>query len=256
MLLHYPTTSLRGLISQSNSFYHLQLTFDRPLVSLDQEAAVMTLLIPLLQPVGDFRRNHVPRSKGKGRAGKGSKSSDKERISAPASMPEIYDNLTIGFNTTTRRLEALSQAQKPSSLSEPQIPHQSEPAPANLLAVLVCRRSFPEIMTSSLPLLIATAAASAKSSRTRLIEISPHSEAEIAQALSQPRVGVLGIENDAPGASTLARFVLENIDTVDIPWLEPQSIPVYLPLKIQSTVSAPKTKSSVDARKRKRLEKT
>jgi hypothetical protein len=50
--------------------------------------------------------------------------------------------------------------------------------------------------------------------------------------------------------------VLENIDTVDIPWLEPQSIPVYLPLKIQSTVSAPKTKSSVDARKRMRLEKT
>src|SRR6185437_4148325 len=105
MPLHCPTTNLRGLISQSNSLYYLQLTFPRPLVSIDQEAAIMTLLIPLLQPVGDFRRNHVPRSKGKGRAGKGSTPSDKEQNSAPTSMPEIYDNLTVGFNTTIRRLE-------------------------------------------------------------------------------------------------------------------------------------------------------
>lgn len=254
MLLNCPTASLRGLVIHLCPFHYPQLTFGRPLLSTEQEAAILSLLIPLLQPVGDFRRNHVPRSKGKGRAGKPPNPLAEEPISTLASMPEIYNNLTIGFNTTIRRLEALSQVRKPSSLSEPTIAHQPPPAPSNLLAVLVCRRSFPEVVTSSLPLLIATAAP--KSSRSRLIEISPQSEAKIAQALRQPRVGVLGVENDAAGAATLARFVVENIEAVDIRWLEPLSTPAYLPVKIHSVAATPKQKSSGDTRKRKRVENT
>ncbi|KEF63509.1 uncharacterized protein A1O9_01487 [Exophiala aquamarina CBS 119918] len=236
------------------SFHYPELTFGRPSLSTEHEAAILSLLIPLLQPVGAFRRSHVPRSKGKGRAGKPPNPSAQDPISPPASMPEIYNNLTIGFNTTIRRLEALSQVRKPSSLSEPKTAHQSDPAPTNLVAVLVCRRSLPQVMTSSIPLLIAAAAP--KSSRSRLIEISTQSESKLAQALGQPRVGVLGVENDAAGATALARFVVDNIGSVDIPWLEPLSSPIYLPVKIHSATTAPKEKSSGDARKRKKSEKT
>jgi len=224
------------------------------LLSTQQEAAILSLLIPLLQPVGDYRRSHVPRSKGKGRAAKTPNAPVEEPTSAPTSMPEIYNNLTIGFNTTIRRLEALSQARKPSTLLEPKIAPHPDPLPRNLLAVLVCRRSFPEVMTSSLPLLIATSAP--KPSRSKLIQITPQSESKIAQALGQPRVGILGIENNAAGAATLARFVVENIEAVDIPWVEPLEAPEYLPVKIHSATTVLKEKSSGGARKRKRGEKT
>ncbi|KAK5056539.1 hypothetical protein LTR84_012070 [Exophiala bonariae] len=166
-------------------------------------------------------------------------------------MPEITSHLTIGFNTTIRRLEALSQVRRPSSFSKPQKSSSgsSKAEPTNLFAVLVCRRSFPEVLTSSIPSMLVTAAT--KPSRARLIDISPQSEAKIAEALKQPRVGVLGIEFDAPGVNNLSRFVLENIHEVDIPWLEQQSVPTYLPVNIESTAITPKAKSSMDTRKRK-----
>lgn len=93
--------------------------------------------------------------------------------------------------------------------------------------------------------------AAAPPDRGRLIDISPQSEAKIAHALRQPRLGVLGIEMDAPGVDSLAQFVLEHIDKVDIPWLEQPSIPAYLPVKIDSKAVLPKTKSLRGAEKRK-----
>lgn len=76
--------------------------------------------------------------------------------------------------------------------------------------------------------------AAAPPDRGRLIDISPQSEGKIANALRQPRLGVLGIEMDAPGVDKLAHFVLEHIDQVNVPWLEQRSIPAYLPVKIDS----------------------
>lgn len=93
--------------------------------------------------------------------------------------------------------------------------------------------------------------AAAPPDRGRLIDISPQSEGKIANALRQPRLGVLGIEMDAPGVDKLAHFVLEHIDQVNVPWLEQRSIPAYLPVKIDSKPILPKTKSLRGARKRK-----
>lgn len=93
--------------------------------------------------------------------------------------------------------------------------------------------------------------AAAEPSRARLIAISPQSEAKIAKALRQPRVGVLGVEFNAPGVDHLIQVVLENIDQIDIPWLEQRSVPAYLPVKIDSTTIVPKTKPPVVTRKRK-----
>lgn len=148
-----------------------------------------------------------------------------------------------------RRLEALSQVRRPFGLSKPQASSSPHPAPTNLCAILVCRHSFPEVLTSSIPSMLVTAAA--EPSRARLIAISPQSEAKIAQALRQPRVGVLGIEFNAPGVDHLIQVVLENIDQIDIPWLEQRSVPAYLPVNIDSTTIVPKTKPPVVTRKRK-----
>lgn len=104
-------------------------------------------------------------------------------------------------------------------------------------------------MTSSLPLLTATSAP--KATRAKLVELPPQAEAKLAQALQQPRVGVLGLEEGAPGADTLIRFVLENIDSVEISWLDKSSYPAYFPVKIQTVETARKSKAVAQNRKRK-----
>jgi ribonuclease P/MRP protein subunit POP3 len=35
-----------------------------------------------------------------------------------------------------------------------------------------------------------------------------------------PRAGVIGVLEDAPGASPLIEYVRENVDPVEVPWLE------------------------------------
>lgn len=208
-------------------------------MSPDQEQAILQLLLPLLQPVGDFRRDHVPQSKGKGRAGKA-------RNTTHDPLPETYNHLTVGFNSTVRRLESLASGRKPAILSAATPTRPTAPE-VNLSVVFVCRQNLPDIMTSSLPLLVASSAP--KSKRSRLVELSSQAEAKIAQALQQPRVGVLGVEEGAPGAETVLRFVAESLDTVDVPWIDQPEHPVYFPVKVKTTEAGVKDK--VDLKRKK-----
>ncbi|EHY57799.1 RNase P and RNase MRP subunit [Exophiala dermatitidis] len=197
-----------------------------PAITPDQEQAILSLLLPLLQPIGAFKQDNVPRSKGQGRAGK-------TQTKGNETIPELYEHLTIGFNSTVRRLEGLARGQKPEVFPAvttlPPPPDQI----SNLSLVLVCRRNLPDIMTSSLPLLVATSAPLAN--RARLIEVSPQAESKVAQALQQPRVGVLGVEAGAPGTETLSRFVTDTIPTVEVPWLDRPHNPTYFPVKVKTT---------------------
>jgi len=165
-------------------------------------------------------------------------------------MPEIYDHLTIGFNSTIRRLEALARSQKPSILPQPTETPPPEHVNANLSVVFVCRQSLPDIMTSSIPILIATSAP--KPTRAKLVELSSQAEAKVAQALQQPRVGVLGLEVQTSEADTLLRYVTENVDAVDIPWLDQDSTPAYLPVNINTIETTSKTKPRAPNLKRKK----
>jgi hypothetical protein len=164
-------------------------------------------------------------------------------------MPDVYDHLTIGFNSTVRRLESLARNRKPQILVENTDREQPEPG-VNLSMVFVCRKTLPEIMTSTLPLLIATSASNP--TRASLVEISAEAEEKIAQALYQPRIGVLGIDVEAVGAETLLQFVQNTITTVDVPWLDQTPPPVYHPVKVKTVVTAAKTKPAAQGRKRKR----
>ena len=104
-------------------------------------------------------------------------------------------------------------------------------------------------MTSSLPLLIATSAP--KAARARLVDVSVEAEVKIAQALNQPRVGVLGIEQETVGADAFLRFLQENIAPVNVSWLDQQSSPTYHPVKIDTVTTAAKAKGSARGRKMK-----
>jgi hypothetical protein len=166
-------------------------------------------------------------------------------------MPEIFDCLTIGFNSTVRRLEALSQKSIPpnrrTSTEEDQ-PMKQEPA--NLAIVFVCRENLPDIMTTSLPLLITTS--SSKPSRARLVNISRQTEARIAEALGQVRVGVLGLQEDDQRTGALTTFVRDNVDRIEVPWLEPAHDANYLPVTIKSSETGTKSKPAAEPRKKKR----
>jgi len=219
-----------------------------PSIPAEHEKAILQFLLPLLQPVRDFRRDHVTRSKGKGRAGKIKKHEDAD--SPPRWMPEVYDRLTIGFNSTVRRLESLARSRKPQILSESPGSGEQECSFANLAVVFVCRKNLPDIMTSSLPLLVATSAP--KATRAKLVNISTQAQEKMAEALQQPRVGVLGVEEGTAVAETLLRFVQENISALDVPWLDQAPAPTYHPVKINTVAYVPKVKSPAHNRKRKR----
>ncbi|KAI1607859.1 hypothetical protein EDD36DRAFT_110082 [Exophiala viscosa] len=223
-----------------------------PHVSAGHEQAILALLLPLLQPIGNFRREHVARSKGKGRAGKPKKIIHTEAM--PEWMPEIYDHLTIGFNSTVRRLESLAQSRKPAILSQ-ETGNEEPPHPGPKLSVVfACRQTLPDIMTSTIPLLLATS--SPKTTRARLVELSKQSEAKLAQALNQPRLGVLGLEQNAQEFETLVQFVTENIEAAEVPWLEHAASTPYLPVNIETVETTAKAKpdSTAPAQKRKRTD--
>ncbi|OAG40312.1 hypothetical protein AYO21_05403 [Fonsecaea monophora] len=219
-----------------------------PTISPDTEQALLQLLLRLLQPIGDLRRDHVLRSKGKRRGGKINKKIQED--SMPEWMPDVYDHLTLGFNTTVRRLESLAHQRKPKVLSQ-HTNDDSSPGHtfANLSVVFVCRRNLPDIMTSSIPLLLASSAPA--TTRARLVEWSSQAEEQVARALHQPRVGVLGIGEGAPGAETLLRFVQDNVDAVDVPWLDHTPKPTYHSVNIQTVESVSKPKATLQNRKRK-----
>jgi len=227
----------------------------RPPVSQTLEEAILRFLIPLLQPIGDFRRRHVRASKGKGRGGKAHTISQPQLD--PESMlewmPEIYDHLTIGFNSTVRRLETLSSSRRPPLLAQPTDPHLVESGQhLNLSILFVCRQSLPDIITSSLPLLLATS--TSLSCRAKLVDLSPQAEAKLAHTLQQPRVGVLGLQENTPQADILMNFVHQNIAPVEVPWLD-QAGPCYLPVNIKAIEAHSETKVTSQNRKRKQSER-
>jgi len=189
-------------------------------------------------------------SRGKGRrGGKKITKPAEEEDSAPQRMPESYDHVTIGFNSTVRRLEALAHRRKPFTLPRTTSPDLPKDPGLNLSVVFVCRQTLPNIMTASLPLLVTTSAP--QTTRARLVELSSQAEAKVARALNQPRVGVLGIEEGAPGADTLLRFVAENMGAVEVPWLEEASSPTYYPVHIKAVETGSKANSSARPGKRK-----
>jgi ribonuclease P/MRP protein subunit POP3 len=204
------------------------------------------LLCRLLETVGTYRREHIKPSKGKSSRKRkrclmqdGTAATD-SRTAPP--LPDIFSHITVGFNTTIRHLESLSTISRPPSLGEATLEGPKEAAAksveqvAPLSAVFVCRTWLPPILTSSLPLLTATASlAFPEEPPIRLVPLGKAAKDKLAQALHQPRVGFIGLLSDTSAAENLVDFVRTRVQPVDVPWLKEVGSGVYLPVKVRQT---------------------
>jgi ribonuclease P/MRP protein subunit POP3 len=136
--------------------------------------------------------------------------------------PEILRYLTVGLNSTSRHLETEAALSKPGALVTVDKVEEAEQTSRKRLAVVFLPKSRDNLVYSHLPLLCHTSSAAQKdkAQRTRLVLLDPSYERTIATAMGLPRVGVIGVFNDAPDTSSLLEYVRENVDPVEVPWLE------------------------------------
>ena len=222
----------------------------------------MTFDYSLLSPIGDHRSKYIKRSKGN-RAKKRKRDEAHKKpghleanlnatfhevhvVGTPPDL-ELLNYLTIGFNSTTRHLEALAQSCIPSN-RKPAAPgldieakearevskadlHTSTLKPLD--AVFVPRSDQPSIMHSHLPMLVQAASMAPLSSpHIKLVVLPKGAEAKLSSALGIPRVGLIGLMEGAPAASPLIEFVKQHVPEVEVPWLVEAEAGVYLPVQI------------------------
>jgi ribonuclease P/MRP protein subunit POP3 len=135
--------------------------------------------------------------------------------------PEILKHLTVGLNTTGRHLETEAALSKPGALAAVDKENETKQTITKRLAVVFLPKPRDNLVYSHLPLLCFTSSATHedKTQHTRLVLLDPSCERTIAAAMGLPRAGVIGVFDDAPGASSLIEYVRENVDPVEVPWL-------------------------------------
>lgn len=169
---------------------------------------------------------------------------DNQRASGP-DTPEVLEYLTVGFNSTTRYLEALAQRsitrdkqkQGPAE-SEPDLSRAFSTDSKNLrsmAAIFVPRSDQPTILYSHLPLLIKAASfVPFSSSAPRLVTLPKGAQERLADALSIPRVGLVGLIDGAPNGNLLMEVVKQKVLEVEVPWLTKEGRGVYTPVNIKA----------------------
>ncbi|KAI4723244.1 hypothetical protein E4T48_00547 [Aureobasidium sp. EXF-10727] len=202
-----------------------KLMHNRPELSKDKTEIILGLLSNLLEPVGRHRAAHTAKSSGK-------KSKKRKRMSeqnpSPAAEqrpmePDILKFLTVGLNTTSRYLETEAALAKlgatPTTDKEMK---SAEQTTGKSLAVVFLPKPKDNLVYAHLPLLCYTSSITKKdkAQHTRLVLFDPSYERTIATAMGLPRTGVIGVFEDAPGAAPLLTYVRENMDPVEVPWLE------------------------------------
>lgn len=186
----------------------------------------MALLISysLLEPVGRHRAVHTVKSSGRKSRKRKRKSEQKTSpiIEPKPVEPEILRYLTVGLNSTSRHLETEAALSKSGALTPVDKESKAERRPKKRLAVVFLPKPKDNLVYAHLPLLCYTSSATQtdKAQQTRLVLLDPSSERTIATAMGLPRAGVIGVFDDAPGAGPLLDYVKENVDPVEVPWLE------------------------------------
>lgn len=165
--------------------------------------------------------------------------------------PDIINFVTVGFNSTTRYLETVAQKAAPSSplinetdpviigkLSTSQNASQSDidsSRQKRLLAVFVPSKRESSKLYSHLPILVKTASmAFPHLPAIRLVTLPTEAENRLSEALKIPRVGLIGLECDAPGVSALAEVVRADVPELIVPWLQESKAGSYLPADIKA----------------------
>ena len=161
--------------------------------------------------------------------------------------PKMHDHLTIGFNTTTRYLETLAKRSNPGT-KEILCPVVATKNPAQysfdfasikpLAAIFVTRSSQPPALYSHLPLLTKAASLAVPSSPPiRIITLPQGAEDRLKTTLGIPRVGMVGLIDGAPSASSLIELIRERVPEMEVPWLQEAVKGAYLGVKINTVQS-------------------
>ncbi|KAI9723364.1 MAG: hypothetical protein M1812_001248 [Candelaria pacifica] len=240
-----------------------------PIIASKDQDTIVELLCNLLSPIGHHRTNHISKSKGK-------RSKKRKRAEAKATVafdshienassfgapllstvpppPELLSSLTIGFNSITRHLEALSLESLPKACAahpRPPNPSASQATPTpHLAAIFVPRDAQPPLLHAHLPTLTVTASLSNPTlPQTRLVSLPKAAESKMMAALGLPCVGFVGLMESAPNASSLVDFVREHVSIVEAAWLKEVRAGVYLPVNINmiSTTTPLRSKTTKD----------
>ena len=115
-----------------------------------------------------------------------------------------------------------------------------------LVAIFVPRAELPKILYSHLPILIKTASLGSPSlPPIRLVPLASGADARLAQALGIPRVGMVGLMDNAPNTSQLIQLTRTHVPTVEIPWLKESISGGFMP----TTVNTVHTTTSAESKK-------
>ncbi|KAF2836854.1 hypothetical protein M501DRAFT_996536 [Patellaria atrata CBS 101060] len=203
-----------------------------PQVGLQHHNTILDLLVDLLKPIGSHRSLCIVPSKGK-RSRKRKRTEEKQsHNSAPleplnTSVPEISRHILVGLNSTSRHMELTSKEIAKSTLEGINLPSQ-------LAAIFVTKSKKDDLMYSHLPLLARTSSCLYPNSPpTVIVPLNLTVEPKLAQALSLPRVHVVGIMSSCPGASLLIDYVRDHIGPIEVPWVKEAVNAKYLGLKLQ-----------------------
>lgn len=183
------------------------------------------MLDSLLEPIGRHRAVHAVKSSGK--KSKKRKRTSEERPNPAAEQrplePEILKYLTVGLNTTSRHLEKEAALSKPGALSAADKETKAEEQTIDKhLAVVFLPKPKDNLVYGHLPLLCYTTSCAQKNKAQciRLVLLDPSCERTIATAMGLSRAGAIGVFDNAPGAAPLLEYVRDNVDPVEVPWLE------------------------------------
>jgi ribonuclease P/MRP protein subunit POP3 len=144
----------------------------------------------------------------------------KADVTVPAG-PEIQHHITIGLNSTSRLLESLIDPLAPKNTTNPSntVTIESRSQPRRLAAIFLTATTQDYLPYSYLPTLTALASSTQPNKPPiRLIKLSAASENKLCESLGIPRLGVVGVLEEAPGATPLIEYVRENVDAVDVAW--------------------------------------
>ena len=143
--------------------------------------------------------------------------------------PEILNHLTVGFNTTTRYLEVLAKMSNACTkeYSSPVMAIETSARPsfnaANIkpvAVIFVTRSSQPHVLRSHLPLLAKAASfAVPLSPPTRIVILPEGAEDRLKMTLGIPRVGMIGLVDGAPDASSLVEHIRQDVPEMEVTWL-------------------------------------
>ncbi|KAF1847396.1 uncharacterized protein K460DRAFT_402753 [Cucurbitaria berberidis CBS 394.84] len=231
--------SAKAMFKTSSPFTDTQW----PQISQQDQDILLDLICNLITPLGDHRRNHIHPSKGKKRKRPcKAAQNDTTMGEAPPPPPEIGKHMLIGLNSVTRHLEALAARNGPSTSPFATLKSDEKETGAKKagrqdvesgedsrpLSMVILTHPKPSLSPAHahLPTLVHLSTLSPPSTpqsptaTTRLIPLATSTDGRLASKLHIPRVGALGIFQDAPGAKALEDFVRENIGLTECVWID------------------------------------